>query len=187
MFAVRICPIFISLNAGQAGGVLSGHDPGSGALQHGGRTGPVPRGVPASSGCGTTRQSFLVSCCCIALFSVICIQILVLSAYISPTQDIAYVVATVYVMFSMLWAGLFVKLRELLAPLRAISYITPCRYASQIIIRQQFVNTTKQSTLKVFDLEVPDSINFAAIFAIYAVLLALTLLALRNLCRAKGK
>jgi ABC-type multidrug transport system permease subunit len=115
------------------------------------------------------------------------VQILVLSAYISSTQDIAYVVATVYVLSSMLWTGVLVPLRDLLPILRAFSYITPCRYALQIIVRQQFMHTSKQSTLAVFDLLVPDAHNFAALLAIYAALLGISLLALRQLCHHSAK
>lgn len=114
-------------------------------------------------------------------------QTLVLAAYISSTQDIAIVVATSYVIASMLWAGIFVRLKDLWVLLRLISYITPCRYAVQIVLRQQFIRTTRASTLKVYNLVVPDTLNFCVLGIIYVALLGLTLAALVLLSRKSRK
>lgn len=91
--------------------------------------------------------------------------------------------ATIYVLVSMLWAGSMIRVKDMLTVLQFLSYITPCRYALQIVVRQQFVRSPRASTLKIFDLMVPDALNFAALAVIYAVLLALTLVALLSLSR----
>lgn len=114
-------------------------------------------------------------------------QILVLAAYVSSTQDMALVLATIYVLVSMLWAGALIRLKDLWIVLQFLSYVTPCRYAMQIVMRQQFIHTPRASTLKIFDMVVPDVLNFAALAFIYAVLLVLSLIALTFLSRRSRK
>ncbi len=44
----------------------------------------------------------------------------------------AFVVATTYVVMSILLSGFLVRLNDLLAPMRVLSIVTPCRYAIQV-------------------------------------------------------
>lgn len=112
---------------------------------------------------------------------------LVLSAYVTPNQDMSFVISTAYVVISVLLAGFLVKLQDLLSFMRVISIVTPARYGYQILITNQFKGTSRQSILAYFDIRVPEANNFAALLVIYIVLQASTLLALHRLHRSSRK
>jgi ABC-2 type transporter len=107
--------------------------------------------------------------------------VLVFSAYVTPTQDTALIVAVSYVVLSILLSGLMVRLGALLNFMRWLSYLTPARYAFGTLVRQQFLNTSREPMLSGYDLETPDGANFGGMIAIYLILLGITLLALHRL------
>jgi ABC-2 type transporter len=115
------------------------------------------------------------------------IQVLVCAAYITPNQDMAFVISTAYVVLSVLLAGFLVKLQDLLWFMRVISVITPARYGYQILIKNQFYGTSRASTLNYFDIRVPEANNFAALLIIYFLIQLGTWSALQVLHRKTRK
>jgi hypothetical protein len=57
-----------------------------------------------------------------AVHSLIGVQFMVLSAFVAPNQDLAFVIAVTYSAFNILLAGFLVRLHDLIVPLRVLSY-----------------------------------------------------------------
>lgn len=74
----------------------------------------------------------------------------------------------------MLAAGFPIPLRDLVPPMRAISYVTHSRYALQILVREQWLGTGRQSLLTFFDFRVANNFNFIGLALIFLAQLMLT-------------
>ncbi len=74
----------------------------------------------------------------------------------------------------MLATGFPITLRDLVSPVRAISYLTHSRYALQILAREQWLGTSRQSLLTFFDFRVPTGFNFMGLILIFLAQLILT-------------
>jgi hypothetical protein len=59
-------------------------------------------------------------------------QVVMLAAYVTPNQDMAFVVATGYTAISLSLSGFLIRLRDLLAVMRVLSIVTPTRYTLQV-------------------------------------------------------
>eukprot|EP00884_Botryococcus_braunii_P013437 jgi/Botrbrau1/22094/Bobra.0206s0020.1 len=129
---------------------------------------------------GLSRQAgpILVSTCAIGLFALSCVQVLIFSGYAMPNQDLALVLATFYVTVGLLVVGYPIPLKNLVGILRGISYVTNARYVMQILVRQQFMGTTREPMLERLNMVVPTGFNFLGMILIYIGLLAATYLAL---------
>lgn len=57
-----------------------------------------------------------------AVHSLIGVQFMVLSAFVAPNQDLAFVIAVTYSAFNILLAGFLVRIQDLIVPLRVLSY-----------------------------------------------------------------
>lgn len=106
------------------------------------------------------------------------VQTLVFSSYLMPNQDMAFVGSTSYVVLCLICSGFPIPLRSLISVLRGISYVTHVRYCIQILVREQFLGTSRASLLTYFDMKVPNGFNFLGLILIYLVLHVLTYVAL---------
>lgn len=82
-------------------------------------------------------RAILLTVVTVGLLSLIGVQILVLSAYLTNSQDLAFVVAVTYVVWSVLLGGFVVRLSELFTVLRGLSYLFPLRYTFQALNKLQ--------------------------------------------------
>lgn len=108
-------------------------------------------------------------------------QTLVVNSYIMPNQDLAFVGSTGYVVLCLLCSGFPIPLRNLIGFLRGISYITYVRYCSQILVREQFLGTSRASLLSYFDMKLSNGFNFLGLILIYLALQFCTYVALWRL------
>lgn len=84
-----------------------------------------------------TARAVLLTMVTVGLLSLVGVQILVLSAYLTSSQDLAFVVAVTYVTWSILLGGFIVRLSDLYTVLRGLSYLFPLRYTFQALVQLQ--------------------------------------------------
>jgi ABC-type multidrug transport system permease subunit len=84
-----------------------------------------------------TASAVLLTIVTVGLLSLVGVQILVLSAYLTNSQDLAFVVAVTYVTWSILLGGFIVRLSQLYSVLRGLSYLFPLRYTFQALVLLQ--------------------------------------------------
>ncbi len=85
-----------------------------------------------------STRSILLSMVCQALVTLVSIQGVIVACYVMPNQDLAMLLATTNLTFTTLLAGFVVRVTDLTPVLQWISYITPIRYAYQIMAILQF-------------------------------------------------
>jgi ABC-type multidrug transport system permease subunit len=83
-------------------------------------------------------RSILLSMLCQALVTLVSIQGVIVACYIMPNQDLAMLLAVTNLTFTTLLAGFVVRVTDLTPVLQWISYVTPIRYAYQIMAILQF-------------------------------------------------
>jgi len=85
-----------------------------------------------------TPQAVLVYASLAALGALIAVQLVVLCVYLTPNQDLAFVLAVSYVAISILLGGFYAPLKDIkIAPLRWMSYLSYPRYTFQGMVRNE--------------------------------------------------
>jgi hypothetical protein len=130
-----------------------------------------------------TAQAILLTGLCAAAHSLVSIQVVALSAYVSPNQDMAFITGIGYGLLGILVGGFVVKLPDMQPFLYGISFITPFRYPLQILLKIQLDHTTAQSLLRYMGITVSYAANAGAMIAVYVMLQILSYAALRFLHR----
>ena len=75
-----------------------------------------------------------------ALGALIAVQLVVLCVYLTPNQDLAFVLAVSYVAISILLGGFYAPLKDIkIAPLRWLSYLSYPRYIFQGMVRNELM------------------------------------------------
>jgi ATP-binding cassette, subfamily G (WHITE), member 2 len=75
-----------------------------------------------------------------ALGALIAVQLVVLCVYLTPNQDLAFVLAVSYVAISILLGGFYAPLTDIkIAPLRWLSYLSYPRYTFQGMVRNELL------------------------------------------------
>lgn len=73
-----------------------------------------------------------------AVHSLIGVQFMVLSAFVAPNQDLAFVIAVTYSAFNILLAGFLVRIQDLIVPLRIVSYAMFTHYTFEAFVTLQY-------------------------------------------------
>eukprot|EP00884_Botryococcus_braunii_P013426 jgi/Botrbrau1/22084/Bobra.0206s0011.1 len=121
-----------------------------------------------------SASAVLVSCIAFSIQALNASQVLIFSCYLAPNQDMAAVLASAYIVLNLLLAGFPIPLKDLISPFRVLSYLTYARYTLQILVREQWLGTSKQSLLNFFDFLVPNGLNFLGLISIFLIQLVLT-------------
>lgn len=116
-----------------------------------------------------------------ALHGLVSIQVVALAAYITPNQDLAFVAGIAYGLTGCLVAGYLVKMPDMQTVLWGVSFLTPFRYAFQLLMRIQFEGTPEESLLRYMGITFSNSMNAGLLLLIYVILHALTYAALHVL------
>ncbi|KAK9823456.1 hypothetical protein WJX72_002882 [[Myrmecia] bisecta] len=94
-------------------------------------------------GLRNTASAILGSALLCGLHSLNGVQLLAWSSYMMPNHDLAFVNGVGYVTCCILLTGYLVRIMDLVAPLRILSYIFPLRMVYCALVRLQFEGTTE--------------------------------------------
>jgi ABC-type multidrug transport system permease subunit len=87
-------------------------------------------------GLSMKASAVMITLAALSLTNLTGCQNLILAVHVMPNQDTALVLAVTYTTFAMNLAGFFVWLTQLPKPLLWISYVTPMRYAFDLLVSQ---------------------------------------------------
>jgi ABC-type multidrug transport system permease subunit len=110
--------------------------------------------------------------------SLIALQIVAVAVYCTPNQDMAFMLGVAYSLLGILLAGFVVKLNDMQPVLVVISYITPLRYAFQLLVQFQFHKTPNESLLNYLGMTMNNGLNAGFLVIIYVVMHVLSYAAL---------
>ncbi|BDA42962.1 ABC transporter G family member 22 [Coccomyxa sp. Obi] len=86
------------------------------------------------AGLRLSAHAVLLNLCITALQSMISIQLQVFCVWLTPNQDLAYVLATGYVAASILLSGFYLRIDDMkLAVMRGLSYLSYTKYAMEAV------------------------------------------------------
>eukprot|EP00884_Botryococcus_braunii_P000584 jgi/Botrbrau1/10526/Bobra.7_1s0007.1 len=126
-----------------------------------------------------TARAVLLTVVTVSLLSLVGVQILVLSAYLTRSQDLAFVVAVTYVTWSILLGGFIVRLSQLYSVLRVLSYLFPLRYTFQAFVLLQFEGLPTMNIITQFyDMDWSVGANLAALLGVLVGLHFLSIVAM---------
>jgi len=87
-----------------------------------------------------TPQAVFIYATLAAVGALIAVQLVVLCVYLTPNQDLAFVLAVSYVAISILLGGFYAPLKDIkIAPLRWLSYLSYPRYTFQGMVRNELL------------------------------------------------